>query len=180
MANDTYGPKVYMEQGGDRHHRGLQARLGGTALKIRMKTTIAGPVWQANAGAEVERPDEEAQQLIDAGAAERISGGPVAPAAPVLIDWDRDKLAALTNADLASVAEGYKIKFEQARPTKKHYVDAIMAFLENGPEEDAEEDSDAEGDPDAEWTNPEEEAAAAEAGANPDDPAPREREAVNA
>lgn len=41
-------------------------------MKIRFKTSAAGADWTANAGADIELPDDEAARFVEAGLADAV------------------------------------------------------------------------------------------------------------
>ena len=68
-------------------------------MKVRMKTSAASPTWTANEGDIVNRPDEEARQLLEGGYAEKIEEPDATPseaAVVAAIEWTRQKLDVLT------------------------------------------------------------------------------------
>ena len=147
-------------------------------MKIKMRTTLAGPSWSANAEDIVNRPDAEAEDLIGGGYAYRVLESVPTPTQTVVqLDWDRTSLGAQTNGSLAALAEAFGVTFTAKRPTKARLVDAIMDHLENptAPAEEVPEEEAGEG----ETEKAADPAGEPENAADPDIPAPRTREPVS-
>lgn len=73
-------------------------------MKIRMRTSIAGPFGAAGAGDIVNIPDDKAEALVAGGFAERIGGVPEAAQAISEPEAEPEAEAAVIEAPEAAVA----------------------------------------------------------------------------